>query len=147
MQPMNQQKPDTKTEARYRILLVIWFAILTSVGMFFFLTMFIPRPQAAENNILSFTLGAMGGFLAVVSFVPKQKLLAQAAEKQQPQFVNTAYIIAFALTEASALFGLLMYMVTPERFYFLLFIIAVIFMLVHFPRREHLVAAVFKNQR
>jgi hypothetical protein len=146
MQSMNQDRSNVNIKGRYRILLVLWFAMLASVGLFFALTLLIPRQAAAENKMLSIILGAFGGFLAVFSLVPKQKMLQQAAEKQQPRLVNTAYILALALSETAGLFGLMMYILTPGRSYYVLFILAAAFMLVHFPRREHLLAASFKNQ-
>jgi hypothetical protein len=79
--------------------------------------------------------------------VPKKKLLEQAAEKQEVRLVNTGYVIAFALSETVAIFGMLMYLLTPGRDYYVLFILSVLFMFVHFPRRQHLLAASFKNQR
>lgn len=147
MQQMSQDKSNVNIEGRYRTLLILWFAILASVGIFFALTLFIPRQAVAENKMLSMILGAFGGFLAVFSLVPKQKMLEQAAETHQPRLVNTAYILAFVLSETAGIFGLLLYLLTPGRSYYALFIISALFMLVHFPRREHLLAATFKNQR
>ncbi|MBC7911130.1 MAG: hypothetical protein H7Y30_11550 [Pyrinomonadaceae bacterium] len=148
MQSQNQDKARVSIEARYRILLILWFAILNSVALFFGMTLFIPRPEAAEaNSILALTLTGVGILTAIVSFVVKKKLLEQAAEKQQPTQVQSAYIIAFALSEVASLFGLLMYMITAERYYYLMFIVSAVCMLAHFPRREHLLATVFKNQR
>ncbi len=147
MQPMNQDTSNLNIAGRYRTLLVMWFAILVSVGVFFMMTLFIPRQATDENKLLSIILGAFGGFLAVFSLVPKKKMLEQAAETQQPRLVNTGYILAFVLSETAGIFGLVMYMLTPGRGYYALFIISALFMFVHFPRREHLLAASFKNQR
>lgn len=147
MQPLNQDKSKINVDARYRILLILWFAMLVAVSVFFMLTLLIPRPVTAENKLLSIILGAVGGFLAALSFVPKRKMLAQAVEKQEVRFVTTGYVIAFALSETVSIFGLLMYMLMPGRDYYVLFIVSVIFMFLHFPRREHLMAAMFKNQR
>lgn len=146
MQPMNQDVSNLNIAGRYRTLLVMWFAILTSVGVLFLLTLFISRQEASENKLLQIILGIAGGFLAVFSLVAKQKMLEQAAEKQQLRLVHTAYILAFVLSETASIFGLVMYILTPGRSYYALFILAAVFMLVHFPRREHLMAASFKNQ-
>lgn len=147
MQQMSQDKSSINIAARYRVLLIIWFAILTSVGILFVLTLFIPREVANESKILQIILGAVGGFLAAFSIVAKQKMLKQAVEKQQPRLVNTGYILAFVLTETVSIFALLMYMLTPGRDYYVLFILSALFMFVHFPRRQHLTAATFKNQQ
>ena len=147
MQPLNPDQAKTNLDARYRILLILWFAMLMAISVFFVLTLLIPRPATAENKFLSIILGAIGGFVAVFSLVPKKKMLEQAAEKQEVRLVNTGYILAFALSETAGIFGLLMYMLTPDRGYYALFFLSVMFMILHFPRREHLTAAMFRNQR
>lgn len=148
MQPQNQDQARVNIEARYRILLILWFAILNSVAFVFVLTLFISRPESAESNsVLALALPVVAILTTILSFVVKKKLLEQAAEKQQPTQVQSAYIIAFALSEVAGLLGLLMYMTTAERYYYLMFIVSAVCMFAHFPRREHLVATVFKNRR
>lgn len=135
-------------DARYRVLLIIWFAILMSVGFFVILTLIIPTPQRvrSDTSTISWMLSIIGILLAVISFVTKQKLLGQAVEKQETRLVFTAYIIAFSLSEGTSLFGLLLFMLAPGRTYIYVFAVSVSSMLAHFPRRSHLLAASYKNQ-
>lgn len=137
---------STNIEARYRSLLIIWFAILTSVVMFFAMTLILERPTVLENTrLLIILLTATGTFLVVASFVPKQKLLEKAVERQRPQLVTTAYVIGLALAEMGAMFGLLTFFLTNDPYYYLLFILSALSLFLHLPRRAHLIAASFKG--
>jgi hypothetical protein len=140
------QKP-INIDAQYRSLLIIWFAILASVIMFFAATFILNRPSdSSDNHMLIILLTAIGTFLAVASFVPKRKLLQKAAEQQQLQPVTTAYVVSFALTEMCAMSGVLLFVLTSDRYYYLPFIISALFMFAHVPRRRHLVEASFRVQ-
>lgn len=129
-----------------RIVTVIWFAILMSVGLFFLMTRFIQRPEQSEGGqVMVMVLTFLGSVVALLSFVPKRKLLNQSVAEQKLEPVQSAYIVSFAMSEAAALFGLLLFFATADRFYYLMFIVAVLFLLIHFPRRKDFLAAVFKS--
>jgi hypothetical protein len=53
--------------------------------------------------------------------------------------------MAWAITEVAALLGLLDFFLTTDRYYYVLLIIAALGLLLHFPRREHVVNAAFKG--
>lgn len=145
MQPPNQH--DANIENGYRVLVIIWFAILSSAVLFFLLTFVIPRPVSFESGpMLAWILVGAGVMMAALSFVLKKKFFEQAERKQQQQLVHTGYIIAFAMSEMPGLLGLLAYFLTPEFHHYLLFAISVVFMFAHYPRRDHLRAASFKKQ-
>jgi hypothetical protein len=144
MQPAGEIQATVET--RYRGLLILWLAILSSVGVFFALTLFLPRQTQTDSPSLVWILCAVGTFVAVISFLPKQQMLRQAEAQQQPRLVTTGYIIAFALSETAGVMGMLLYMLTEGRAYLLMFFISALFMLLHFPRRQHLAAASFKNR-
>ena len=80
-----------------------------------------------------------------VSVAIKKRFLTQSVEQQQPQLVQQGYVIALAVTEVAALLGLLDFYLTGNRYYFLLLIIAACGQLLHFPRRQHVIDACFKN--
>ena len=90
-------------------------------------------------------LGNGAALAALVSFPIKSKLLNQAVDQQQPAMVQQAYVAAWAITEAGALFGMLDFFVTGNRFYYVPLIIAACVQLLHFPRREAVLNAAFKN--
>jgi F0F1-type ATP synthase membrane subunit c/vacuolar-type H+-ATPase subunit K len=146
MQPVDQNKLQAEVEARYRVLLILWFAFLMSVGLYFVVSLFIQRPNGddSQSRVLTFMFTAAGTFTTILSIVVKQKFLTQSAERQRPELVQTGYIIALALCETAALLGLMNRFITGNRYYFVLMIIAAIGMLLHWPRRDHLIAAYYE---
>jgi uncharacterized membrane protein YeiB len=138
-----------KTDARLRILFILWGAQLTSLLIFALLAVFVLHPNKDENPSLFWALMALGVTLVAVSFLVKQKFLAQASEQQSDvqsaARTQSGYIVAWALSEAAGLFGVLARAITDSSYYYLLFIIAALGMLLHIPRRDHIAAAFFKN--
>jgi len=66
-------------------------------------------------------------------------------DQQRVRLVQQAYIVAWAITETAALVGLLLFFLNGNRYYYVLFVIAAAGMLLHFPRREHVINASFKQ--
>jgi len=132
---------------RYQTMIVLWFALLTSVVMYFIVSQLAPPATAPPNSMLTFTLTAIGTFLVVVSFVIKQKLLRRSVDNQDISLVQKALIIACATCEAAAVLGLVERFVVSGRDYLLLFVIAAAGIALHFPRRSQLEAASYKNNK
>jgi len=137
----------TNIDGRYRVMLVLWLGFFSSLGFYYVVSLFIQQPDAdaAQSRILTFAFTALGILIVVVAIVVKQKFLSQSVEKQEINLVQTGLIVGLALCEAAALFGLMDRVVTGNRYYFVLLLIAAIGMLLHFPRREHLLAASYKQ--
>lgn len=146
MQSSNQ-RAEANVDTRYRTMLILWFAFLSTIGMYFVISQFIQRPEVenAQNKMLTLALSAMGTFVVLISLALKRNFLKQSVEKQQVGLVQTGFIIAIAMCEAGALFGLLDLLLTGNRYYFLLLVISAIVMVLHFPRRDQLLAASYKN--
>lgn len=141
-QSANQNDLQASVELSIRKLLVLWFAMLSSIGLYYVLTLFAgPREAVEPNNTLLLALSAVALSTTLLSFVMKSKLLARAVEQQQVQLVQQTYIVAWALTEVAALLGLLAFFVTGSPYSYILFIISALGQLLHFPRREHLINA------
>jgi drug/metabolite transporter (DMT)-like permease len=147
MKPINQSTPANIDE-RYRIMLVLWFAMLSAVGLYFVVAQFTQPPEvdSAQNNILTITLLGLGVFMVAISFVIKRRFLAQSVERQEIGLVQTGHIVALAMCETSAIFGLVDLFVTGHRHYFVVMIVGALGILFHFPRRDHLLAATYKNR-
>ena len=126
-------------EARRRGLVIIWGAQLMSLALFLLVTRLveIPAREGEDNSVLLLVLGLMAATAFGLSFPVRGKLLAQSAVQLRPDLATTAYVVAFALCESCAIFGLVAYFVTgaAESLYF--FIPAALGLLLHFPRREH----------
>jgi hypothetical protein len=133
-------------DARYRTLLILWLAILFSVMLFFVMTRFIGIPVEVEGNmILVPILLALSILTLALSFVLKRRFYSQAIDRQSPAMLQTGLIVALALCEVTALFGLIIFFVTGCHYYYLFFVLSVLGMLLHMPRREPLRAASFKS--
>jgi hypothetical protein len=97
------------------------------------------------NPTISLTLLCVAVLMVLVAFLIKSKLLSKAVEQQNTAMVQQAYVVTWAITEVAALLGLLDFFLTTDRYYYVLLIIAVLGLLLHFPRREHVVNAGFKS--
>lgn len=138
MKPINPNQPDLET--RYRTIFVLWFAIVMSVMMFLVLTQFTPVPQTG-NLKLSLILNSAGIVPLGMSLLLKQRILAQAVTKQRLDLVQVAYVLAFALCEMAALLGLMDHFLNGSRYYYVGFVFAWLGLLLHFPRKQHLLDA------
>ena len=124
----------------------LWLAMLLSIAGYFAFTLFVGRTASREPNpTLSLILLGVAVAAALISFPLKSKLLNRAVEQQQVQLVQQAYIVAWAVNEVGALSGLLDFFTTGDRYYYVLFIIAAIAQLLHFPNREHVQNAAGKR--
>ncbi len=142
---------ENNLDKRYQTLVILWAALLLSIGSFFLFSVFIApeignEPRNPPSSLLIVALTALGVFLVIVSFAVKQKLLARSVEKQDVNLVQQALVIACALCEASALLGLLEHFIVGNRQYYWLFLFAAAGTAFHFPRRSQLESASYKNR-
>lgn len=147
---MNETKPNVNIDARYRTMLILWVALMMSIAMYVLLT-FVLQPGAQgtpppeDNRILRVVLAGVGTFSAVISFAVRSKLLQRSVEKQDLSLVQQALIVGCALCEVPALLGVVARFVLPGRDFVVLLALSAITMALHFPRREHLLAASYKD--
>lgn len=144
MQPPNQMQD--KIELRLRTMRILWLSLFLSVVIYYALTLFVKHPPNAQSNDILFpVLVAIALPTILISVLVKHKIITRAIELQRVQLVQQGYIVALALAEVPALLGLLAYFATDNRYYPILFIIAVGGQLLHFPRRDHVISASFKR--
>ena len=135
-------------DARYRTMLILWVGQMMSVVMFFFVTQFAnssEQPDPSASSSLSWVFLGLGTLLAIVSFVVRSKILERSVERQDPALVQTGVTIGLALCELPALLGVVERFAFPGSNYYLLFVIAFAGMALHFPRRDFLLAASYKD--
>ena len=137
MTPQNQ----INIEAQHRTLVIIWFVLLLSVSLLLSMTMIIPSKAEGDKTVVAIVGIAVGLTNVILSFVLKQSVLAKSVEKQDLKLVQQAYIVALALCESSALVGLLVHFVTASVYYFVPFAIGIIGVVLHFPKKQHLLDA------
>lgn len=135
-------------------MLVLWAALLTS-QLLLILLVFMTRPKLFQFDFtqpiagpsLAMTLGFAVAAVtaALLSFAFRKRLNERAAAEQNTAHVQTGLIIALALCESSTLFGLALAFAFEYQYFFLWIALGVIGMLLHFPRRESLIAASYRK--
>ena len=149
---MRDQKSNV--EGQYRMLTVIWLALLFS-QLLLLVVIFLARPEAFRFDFSKSTLGEsplitiMFALLAisnpVLSFVLSRKYINQAIAEQKPALVQTAVITGCALCEATSLFGLVLAFAFSYQYFFLWFALGILGTILHFPKRDDLIAASYKG--
>jgi len=141
---------EANLDKRYQTLVVLWFALLMSVVMYFVFSLFTPaineQPGIQPNSVLVITLMVLGFSLVLISFAVKSKLLTRSIEKQDPTLVQKSLVIACAMCEVSALLGLMERFLIGYRYYYFLFLFSAAGIALHFPRRIQLQNAGYRNQ-
>lgn len=132
--------------ARYMVLLIIWAAQVMALVGLFLLSLFVFERRENSDSTLLWILSAVALMLVAASFVIKQKLFARAVERQNVEHVQQGQVTAVALCEAAGLFGLLVRALTGTPYFYLPFAVAALGLLLHFPKKEALMAASFKNR-
>ena len=144
-----QQSPNNSQfniEQRLRTIRILWIAMLFSVVVYYVFTLFVPQQiERQPNSTVSLFLLAVGVLATIISFPIKRRFLNQAVDQQRVQVLQQGYIFTWAVNEIAALFGLLDFFLTGNRYYFVLFLIAAIGLLLHYPKRQHLIDASWKK--
>ena len=93
------------------------------------------RPGPAAAVLVFCSIASLVSFGA--SFALKAKWLAQARALRRADTAQSGYVLAFALCESVAVFGVFSHFAAraPEAVYF--FALAALGILLHFPRRRH----------
>jgi F0F1-type ATP synthase membrane subunit c/vacuolar-type H+-ATPase subunit K len=141
---LNRGGPAPTVEALHRRTLVIWAAMLASLGTYFALAYALrPEPPAGAtaNDSISLALLCAGAAFVLASFIVKNRLLSRAVAEQNARRVVSAYVVGMALAEAAGVLGLASSFVLGGGFPDLLFLVAGVGLLLHFPRGEDFHAA------
>lgn len=117
-----------------------------SIPMYLLLITFGMQRGAQQNSFLSFVFAAVATLTVILSFPIKQKLLQRSVDQQNKMLVQPAFVVAWAMCEVSALLGVIEYSVIGTRDYLVLFLLAGAGVLLHFPTRQHLLNATYKNK-
>jgi F0F1-type ATP synthase membrane subunit c/vacuolar-type H+-ATPase subunit K len=80
-----------------------------------------------------------------MSFVFGRKYINQAIAEQKVELVQTAVIIGCALCEAISLYGVVMAFAFSYQYFFLWFALGILGTILHFPKRDNLIAASYKK--
>jgi F0F1-type ATP synthase membrane subunit c/vacuolar-type H+-ATPase subunit K len=152
MQPIYTNPKVPTVEQVYRTSTVIWAAMLISqlllVAVLYFAKpeLFNLRSAASFPTAINpavFILAFLGLATFAVSFVLKSRFLKLANENRVVGLVQTGHILAYALCEATSLFGLVAVFAFNFPLFFVWFVIGIAGVLLHFPNRDSFQAAAF----
>jgi uncharacterized membrane protein len=138
----NPQQIAGRVEARHRIILIVWFSLLMSISIFFVMTIMIPGNPAEPNTTLSFILIAVAFMVVMASILIKQRVVQRTIEKRDAALLQSGYILSFALCESAAILGVVDHFVTGSRYYYFCFVLGLVGMLKHFPKKDNVRAAI-----
>lgn len=131
-------------------MLILWFALLMSVVMLFVITMLVAPPtdpdRSVPTNFALFVMAGVGTLLVVLSFAVKRKLLQRSVEKQDVMLVQQALVVGCAMCEVSALLGVVERFLFGSGDHYVLFLVSAIGLALHFPKRDHLLAASWNDE-
>jgi F0F1-type ATP synthase membrane subunit c/vacuolar-type H+-ATPase subunit K len=145
---------NTNVEQKYRAITVVWFALLISQLMFLVILFFVKpeifkfdfsKSPLGDNPAIVIALAVLGVSTFLMSFVLSRKFINQAISQQKTTLVQTALIIGCALCEATTLFGFVLVFIANYQFFFLWFALGILGMILHFPKRDNLIAASCKG--
>ena len=135
----------------YRTMLIVWVGITMSIAGLFVFTTFAapepsPEPTTMPSGVVLFVLAAVATFIMVLSFAVKRKILQRSVEEQDVMLVQQAMVVACAMCELGALFGVVERFVIGSGEHYLLFLISAVGLALHFPRRDQVLAASWNEQ-
>jgi hypothetical protein len=149
------QNEKINAESAYKTLMLLWFALLMSQVMFLVI-LFVAKPEIyrfdftqpilGENSLMVIVFAVLALANFGLSFVMKNRAYRQAVEEQKVHYVQTGLILACALCEAISLLGLLLAFAFSYQYFFAWFALGIVGILLHFPRRETVIAASYKKQ-
>src|SRR6059036_2884293 len=116
VQLINPTEREMKVAARFRTFLILWIAMLASIGFLFALASLVRTP-AKPNSTLTYVLTGTALVSVVASLAIKFQKVRQAIDKHDIGALMSAYIVGFALSEAAALFGMLEHFNTGSSFF------------------------------
>ena len=141
---MQTNPSDINVDVRYQSILIVWFAIFMSISLYFLLIWMTPKPPDPEKFSLALILSAISILPVAISFFVKSIILTRAAETQNLAQVQQAYVLALALCEVAVLLGVLAHFLAGSSYYVVPRAIGAAGILLHFPRRKHLLDATYK---
>ena len=153
---MSTTKPNMSPEARLRTMRIIWASFFMAVGIYALIAYFTRQSDespvgASESlgigasaggfSVLILVLFALGLTTVVASFLVRQAFANRAVREQSLMVLQAGFILAVVLCEMAAIFGFIGLLTVGNSAAYLLFVVSAAGMVLHFPRREDVVAA------
>ncbi len=145
----------SEIDHKYRTLATIWFILLLSQFMFLGVV-FAIKGEVFQPDLSQPLLGsepvivAMFAVLAVtnffLSFVFRKRSIDQAVAEQKISYVQTGLVIGCALCESISILGVVLAVVFSYPYFYAWFVLGVVGIFLHFPRRKDLLAAAYQQR-
>ena len=142
------------TEQSYKLLTIIWLALLFSQVMFLVVIFFakpevfrfdLTKPLLGENSAIVLAFAALAIVNFALSFIMKKRAYQQAIAEQKIAYVQTGLILACAFCEAISLLGIILAFAFSYQYFFLWLALGIVGIVLHFPRRDDVIAANYKK--
>ncbi|MBX3244864.1 MAG: hypothetical protein KF685_10445 [Acidobacteria bacterium] len=149
------RKESAEIDQKYRSMATIWFILLMTQFMVLGAAVYIGRQTIAaveaagtdqqENYliVMMFAVASLSSF--AMSFFLRKKMQEQAEQLQKISYVQTGLIVACALCESISLFGFILAVVFGYKYFFVWFVVGIVGIFLHFPRRQHLINASYRS--
>lgn len=148
------ENQNTSAEQTYRLLMIIWFALFMSQLMFFVVVYF-GKPELfafdatksvlGENPPIILAFALIGISNLIISIFLGKTFITRAIEEQKVTLIQTGMVIGCALSESISLLGICLAFVFSYQYFFLWIAVGIVGMIFHFPRRDNIHAASYKN--
>lgn len=141
-------------EQLYKTNLVLWSAFLLSQSVFF-MVLYFAKPELFKFDFTkplfgeNFIVVVIFGFIAVtnlfVGLFLRMQAVQKAIDEQTPMTLQSGLILGLAFCESVSILGLVLAFAFNYQYFFLWFILAIIGMFLHYPRRQNYHDASFKK--
>lgn len=142
-------------KVKYETLVIIWVALLMSQVLFLVLIFFVKpelfafdfsKPPLGTQPLVVLVFAAMALIVFALSFVFRRQHLKRAVADQDATCVQTGLVLGCALSEICTFLGVVLAFAFDYQYFFLWIALGTLGVLLHFPRRENLIAASYKSQ-
>ncbi len=147
------QNENPKTAGQHQTMIVVWAAVLMSQFLFL-LIVFLTKPELfsfdftkpllGENAVIIAIFALLAVTAVAASFFLRRQNVEKAIAERKVEHIQTGLIIACALCEVSSLLGLMPAFAFDYQYFFLFIALGILGMLLHFPKRNDLIAASYK---
>jgi hypothetical protein len=142
-------------EQLYKTNLVLWSAFLLSQSAFF-MVLYVAKPNlfkfdfskpfGGENLIVVVIFGFMAIINLFIGLFLRIQAVQRAIDEQNPKVLQSGLILGMAFCESLSILGLVLAFAFDYQYFFLWFILAIIGMMLHYPRRQNYHDASFRKQ-
>lgn len=138
---------------QHRITKIVWVIFLVS-QISFLLAVFLTKKEIfnfggesvlGEEPIIPIIFAIFALTNLLISFYLKFLSFKRAVDENNPKLFQTGTILALAFCESIGIMGLILAMLFHYHYFFLWFGLAIVGILLHYPRRQNLVQGCFPN--